>query len=148
MVDICWEGHSQRSAHQKRHTHRCHPGNRAAGTREVIRRHPGECARQAPGRLSCSDLGRAQNIGPTESAPLGSTREPEPERIRPGKCTQARAQFRQCTHRAPWNLSSVDWESTHAVNGGKPSVKTARTPHTRSDICLQCSSLPTPRLKM
>ena len=24
--------------------------------------------------------------------------------------------------RATWSLSSVDWESTHAVSGGKPSM--------------------------
>ena len=48
-------------------------------------------ARQAPYHLSCSDLGRAQNAGPTESAPLWSTREPEPEQLRPGKRTQPRA---------------------------------------------------------
>ena len=41
-------------------------------------------ARQAPGGLSCSDLGRAQNVGPTESMPLWSTREHEPERYRSG----------------------------------------------------------------
>ena len=46
----------------------------------------GDRARQAPGHLSGSDLGRAQNAGPTESAPLWSTGEPEPERLRPGKC--------------------------------------------------------------
>ena len=33
----------------------------------------GAYANQAPGRLSCSDLGRAQNAGPTESVPLWST---------------------------------------------------------------------------
>ena len=48
----------------------------------------GNCARQAPGHLSCSDLGRAQNAGPTKSPPLWHTREPEPKRLRPGKCTQ------------------------------------------------------------
>ena len=51
----------------------------------------GECARQAPGRLSCSDNRRAQNAGPTESVPLWSTWEPEPEQLRPGKCMQPRA---------------------------------------------------------
>ena len=51
----------------------------------------GDCACQAPGHLSCLDLGRAQNAGPTESAPLWSTRVPEPERLRPGKCIQPRA---------------------------------------------------------
>ena len=43
----------------------------------------GVCTRQAPGRLSSSDMGRAQNAGPTESAPLWSTQEPEPEWLRP-----------------------------------------------------------------
>ena len=47
-----------------------HPGNHAAGTGEVIRctAHLGACAHQASGRLRCSDLGRAQNTGPIESA--------------------------------------------------------------------------------
>ena len=108
----------------------------------------GVCARQAPGHLSCSDLAKAQNAGPTESAPLWSTREPEPERLRPGKCMQPRARFRQSPCRATWSLSSVDWESIHAVSGDKPSVaQTLRAlPTHASDICLQCSSLPTARL--
>ena len=86
------------------------------GDGEAIRRTPtwGECTRQAPGHLSCSDLGRAQNAGPTESAPLWSIREPEPEQLRPGKCMQLRAHFRQLPCRATWSLSSVDQESTQA----------------------------------
>ena len=48
-------------------------------------------ARQTPHHLSCSDLGRAQNAGLTESAPLRTTRVPEPERLRPGRCKQPRA---------------------------------------------------------
>ena len=47
-------------AHLSRCT-RCHPENRVAGTGEPIRRSPhlGEdCMRQAPGHLSCLDLGR------------------------------------------------------------------------------------------
>ena len=51
----------------------------------------GVCGRQAPGHLSCSDLGKAQNAGPTESAPLRTTQVPEPERLGPGKCRQPRA---------------------------------------------------------
>ena len=70
-----------------------HPENRAAGMGEVISR--SDHARQAPGHLSCSDLGRAQNASPTESAPLWSTWVPEPERLRPGKCVQPRAGLRQ-----------------------------------------------------
>ena len=41
-------------------------------------------ARQTPHHLSCSDLGRAQNAGPTESVPLRTTWVPEPERLGPG----------------------------------------------------------------
>ena len=120
------------------------PGNRAAGTREVIRHtaHLGEWVHQAPGHLSCLHLGRAQNADPTKSVPLNSTQEPEPEWLRPGKCTQPRAGFRQFPCRATWSLSSVDWESTHAMSRGKPSVAQtlwALPTHT-SDIYLQCSS--------
>ena len=157
MVDNRQEGRSQRSAPQKRHTAhlrrctRCTPRKLSGLDGECDKTHRpprGNCARQAPGHLSCSDLGRAQNAGPTESVPLWSTREPEPEQLRPGKCMQPRAHFRQFPCRATWSLSSVDWENTHAVNGGKPSVaKTLRAlPTHASDICLQCSSLPTARL--
>ena len=104
-----------------------------------------ECAHQAPGRLNFSDLGRAQNTGPTKSAPLWSIRVPEPKRLRPGKCMQPRACFRQFPCRATCSLSIVDWESTHAVSGGKPSVAQTLQAHA-SDICLQCSSLPTAQL--
>ena len=40
--------------------------------------------------LSCLDLGRAQNAGPTESAPLRTTQVPEPERLGPGRSAQGR----------------------------------------------------------
>ena len=58
--------------------------NRVAGTGEAISR--SDCTCQTSGHLSCSDLGRAQNAGPTESAPLRTTRVPEPEWLGPGKC--------------------------------------------------------------
>ena len=50
-------------------------GNQVAGIMEVIRHttHLGECSLQAPGHLSCSDLGRAQKADPSESVPLWST---------------------------------------------------------------------------
>ena len=148
MVDICQEGRSLRSAPQRRHTahlRQCPcstPRKRAAGTREVTRctAHLGQCARQAPGHLSCSHLGRAQNACPTESVPLWSIR--EPERFRPGKCTKCRACFGQFPCRATWSLSSADQKSTCTVSWGKPSVVHtlwALPTHT-SDICLQCSS--------
>ena len=157
MVDIQQEGRSQRSAPQRRHM--AHLRQRSCSTPKKSsgwdqggdKMHCstwGECAHQVPGHLSCSDLGRAHNTGPTESVPLWSTREPEPEWLRPGKCAQLRARFRQFVCRATWSLSSVDWESTHTVSGGKPSAaETLRAlPTLASDICLQCSSLPTARL--
>ena len=83
--------------------------------------HLGQCAYQAPGHLSSSDLllllllwrrQRAQNTSPPKSVPLRSTQEPEPEQLRPGKCTKLRAHFGQFPCRATWSLSSVDQEST------------------------------------
>ena len=52
-------------------------------------------AHQTPHHLSSSDLGRAQNAGPTESAPLKTTRVPEPEWLRPGRCMQPRTGLRR-----------------------------------------------------
>ena len=152
-VDICQEGHSQRSAPQRRRMahlrwySQCAPRKPSSWDWGGDKTHPppgGNCAHQALGQLSCSDLGKAQNAGPTESVPVWSTQEPEPEWLRPGQCTQPRARFRQFPCRATWSLSNVDWESAHAVSEGKPSV--AQTlqalPTHANDICLQCSSLP------
>ena len=103
-VDICQEGCSQTSAPQKRHTahlkrHTCCtpriPNGWYGGGDKTHCPLGGDCAHQAPGHLSCSDLERAQNAGPTESAPLWSIQEPEPEWLRPGKCMQSRACHRQ-----------------------------------------------------
>ena len=95
MVDIRWEGRSQRSASQK--WHKAHQRTRAPCT---LRKPSGwdgggdnlqpstgdDYACQRPGHLSCSDLERAQNTGPTKSVPLWIIQEPEPEWLRPGKC--------------------------------------------------------------
>ena len=106
-----------------RHAH-CHPGNQASWTGEVIRYTPhlGRLL-QAPGHLSCWDLGRAQNTGPTESTPLWSTQEPylssldlgsahnpgpasdrrtsrsniDPEKYKLGKCTHPELGKTQCS---------------------------------------------------
>ena len=81
MVDIHWEGRSQRSAPKKRHmAHlRRHtgctsrkPSGRDGGGDKLQLSTGGDCAHQAP-HLSYSDLGRAQNAGPTKSALLWST---------------------------------------------------------------------------
>ena len=69
-----------------------HPENQEAGTGEAIS--CSDCAHQTPHHLSCLDLGRAQNAGPTESAPLRTTWEPEPERLRPERCRQPRVSLR------------------------------------------------------
>ena len=66
-----------------------HPENRVAGMGHAISR--SNCTGQTPRHLSCSDLGRAQNAGPTESAPLRTTWVPEPEQLRPGRGMQPRA---------------------------------------------------------
>ena len=94
--------------------------------------------------------GKGTNTRPTESVPLWSTpeTEPEPEQLRPGKCMKPRAHFEQFPCRATWSLSSVDRESTCAMSWGKPSVvhRLLAFPTHASDICLQCSSLPTAQL--
>ena len=151
MVDICREGRSQRSAPQQRHRAHlrrrvhCTPRKPSGWDGGGDTTHP---TRQTPGHLSCSEPGKAQNAGPTKSAPLWSTQEPEPEQIRPGKYTQPRAHFRQFPCRATWSLSSVDWENTHAMSKGKPSVaETVQAlPTHASDLCLQGSSLPAAQL--
>ena len=68
----------------------------AAGMGKVIKCTPNLGRVSSPSTWSPEllDLGRAPNAGPTESAPLWSTREPEPERLRPGKSTQPRTHFR------------------------------------------------------
>ena len=80
MVDLSQKGCSQRSAPQKRHTAhlrrhaRCTPRKPSSWNRGGNKSQPstgGDCACQAPDHLSCWDLGRAQNAGPTKSAPCG-----------------------------------------------------------------------------
>ena len=156
-VNIHQEGHSQRSAPQKRYMahlrrHACCTTRKLSGWdwggNKSQLSTGGDCAHQAPGHLSCSDLGQAQKAGPTKSAPLWSTREPEPEQLRPGKNTQPRARFGQFPFRATWSLSSVERESIGTVSWGKPSVVHTLGAHPThpSDICLQCRPLPATQL--
>ena len=122
----------------------CAPGNQVAGTREVIRGTAclGECTHQPPGRMSCSDLGRAQNTDPTESVPLWSTREPESQQFRPGKCMKHRACFGQFPCRTTWKPDQCrPGKHTHHEQGQTQcGPDTASTPHTCHGISLQCSS--------
>ena len=70
-------------------------------------------ARQTPNHLSRSDLGRAQNAGPTESAPLRTTWVPEPEWLRPGMCMQ------RVPGGATESLSSMGRKGTRTMSGGQ-----------------------------
>ena len=125
MTDIRWEGRSQRSAPQKRHTAhlrrraRCLPRNPSGwGWGGDKTRCPpgGDCARHAPGHLSCWDGGRHRTQaqpslrlwgGPEDlnlgALDLGSARNPGPAS--------------DSSPRAPWGLSSVDRERAHALSG-------------------------------
>ena len=89
MVDICGRVRA-RNQLPRRDTRRTRPAHleTEAGTLEGIRHTaPRE---NALVKLLAAELlgpGKAQNTGPTESAPLWSTQKPEPEWLRPGKCT-------------------------------------------------------------
>ena len=65
LTKISWGSRQSSSAWEGAQA--VYPENRAAGTGQAINR--SDRARQTPHQLSCSDLGRAQNAGPTESAP-------------------------------------------------------------------------------
>ena len=73
--------------------------------------------------------------------PLQGT--PEPEQLRPGKCTKCRAHLGQCPCRAPWSLSRVDPGSTRRLGLWQTQCgpSTASTPHT-GQWCLFAVSLP------
>ena len=64
------------NAHLRRCTG-CTPRKPSSRNGEAINR--GDCAHQPPHHLSCSDLGRTQNAGPTNSVPLRTSWVPEPE---------------------------------------------------------------------
>ena len=126
---------------------RAHPGNPSAWTGEVFKiyDHLGQCARQAPGRLSCSDLGRAQNACPTKSVPLWSTREPEREQ-RPGKGRKRRAHCgqRPAQHSGAWAVSTGKAQLPRTGADPVWPMHGERSPHT--PVTLQCPSLPTTQL--
>ena len=97
-----------------------HPGSQAAGTGEVLTcSAPGECGSPSTWSLGLLGPGRAQNAGTEHRPNCVCAWDPEPERRRPGKCTQPRARLRQFPGRATWSLSR-DWESAHAMSGANP----------------------------
>ena len=114
-----------------------HPENWGAGMGEAIS--CSDCTRQTPHHLSCSELGRAQNAGPTESAPLRTSWVPKPERLRTGRCMQPRASLRRFPeeqHRA-WAV----WAGrAHAVSAGASPVWLRHCKHT--PVLFVCSIPP------
>ena len=93
------------------------PENWVAGMGEVIS--CSDHAHQTPHHMSCSDLGRAQHIGPTESAPLRITWVPEPEWLRPGRCMQPRAGLGRFPVEHPRAWACVGREGTCTVSRGQ-----------------------------
>ena len=152
-VDICQEGHSLSSGPQRRHMEHvrwcsCGAPRKLSGWDlggDKMHHTPGIVCLPTPGHLSSSDLGRAHNAGPTESVPLWSTLEPEPEQLRPGKYMQPRAYFGQFPYRATWKLRSVDQESTHTVSGGKPIVDQTLKHSPHMSVIFVCSVPPSPQ---
>ena len=152
MVDIHQEGHSQRSAPQRRHMahlrqcSHCEPRKLSSwdqGGDNMY--HPaGRVRLPNPWSPQLLKSGKGTKHRPNRACAFVGYPRTEPERLRPGKCAQPRACFRQFPYRATWSLSSVDQESTHAMSGGKPNM--AQTlqagPSHTSNICLKCSSLP------
>jgi len=122
-----------------------HPGN-WAGTGEVIKTHwpPGTVHSPSIGRLSCLDLGRAQNTRPPESVPLRHTWEPEPEQFSPQKCTKPRAHLGQFPYRATWSLSSVESTGCGELRQTQCRPYTANSPHTPVIFVYSVSPSPYP----
>ena len=118
-----------------------HPENRAAGTGEVIS--CSNSAHQTPHHSSCSELGRAQNAGPMESTPLRTTRVPEPERLRPGRCMQPRAGLGGFPEE---NLEPELCGQGEHTRNGQGQAQCGRDTASTCQCCLQCPSLPTARL--
>ena len=120
LADICQEGRSLRSAPQRRHmAHLRWYSCSAPGSGQD---QGGDETHGPPGTVRSPRTWLPELLGPgkgkkrvqtTESVPLWSTQEPEPEKLRPGKCTKPRACFGQIPFRATWRPSSVDMESTH-----------------------------------
>ena len=123
-----------------------HPGNQAAGTGEVIRHiaSPGESAltKHLVTWAAWTWEGHKTQAHPSLRL-CGVPEEPEPEWLRPGKGTQPRPALESC--RATWSLSSVDWESTHAVSGANP-VWPRHCEHSpRTPVIFVCSAPASPQ---
>ena len=144
MVDIRWEGRSQRSAPQKRHKA---PRTRLA---QKLRLGRGgkkshctwrECAREAPGYLSCLDRGRHSTQAQLSQRLCGV-----PENLNLsgfGLGSAHNSGLAPC--RATWSLSSVDGESTQAVSGANPvwPEHCECSPH--RPVIFVCSTPPSPQ---
>ena len=80
----------------------------------------GQGTRQALGHLSCSDLGKAQNARPILVCARAES--PRTWAAQTWEVHKTQGPLGQYACRAAWSLGSVERESTHIVNGGKPSV--------------------------
>ena len=110
--------------------------------------HLGQCAHQAPCRLSCSDLGRAQKPHPTESVPLWSTKNLNLSSLDLQSAWNAGPALDSTHAEKPGDWALKTGKAHTTVSWGKPRVvHTLRAlPTHASDICFQCSSLSTVQL--
>ena len=83
--------------------------------------HLGECAHQASGHLSCSDLGGDKRQAQPSLHLCGVPENLNLSGLDLGSARNAGPAL-DSSCRATWSLSSVDWENTHTVSRGKPSV--------------------------
>ena len=115
-----------------------HPGNQAAGTRDVHKMQGPPGTVHLPSTWSPEWLGPGKGTN-TQTMSPGSVllqRVQELEKLRPGKCTKCRARSGQCPCRAPWSLSSVDPGSTCHLGLWETQCcpSTGSSPHTPAAI--------------
>ena len=123
----------------------CTPRKPSGRSGEAISRR--DHARQTPDHLGCSDLGRAQNAGPTESAPQGLPKCLNPSSLdlgsayNPGPASDSSQQSNLEPKQCRWGKHTCrEWEPTQCARD------TASTLTHASVIYLQRPSLPTARL--
>ena len=137
-VDIRQEGHSLRSAPQRRHTahlRQCshgESGKLSGQMQEVIKTYHAPRTVRLPRTWSPELLRPGKGTKCTPSLVCALAEYPRPEQLRPGKCRKCRVRFRQCPCRAPWSLSSVDPGSTYRLELWQTCCGpcTVSTPHT------------------
>ena len=138
IIDIRQEGHSLRSAPQRRHTahlRQCshgESGKLSGQMQEVIKTYHAPRTVRLPRTWSPELLRPGKGTKCTPSLVCALAEYPRPEQLRPGKCRKCMVRFRQCPCRAPWSLSSVDPGSTYRLELWQTCCGpcTVSTPHT------------------